>query len=139
MSSTLRLPWLVIVTASFVMACADGADAPAAASTSSQSFNIDFKTDPSPPQSGENTVEVTITNANGSALNDANVEAIFYMPAMPSMNMPEMRSVFSLKNEGNGRYRGAGRLVMNGTWEVTVNVTRGGDKLGSKRMTIVAK
>lgn len=142
MSSVLHTRWLAILGSCFIMACADSADAPKASPTASaatQAVNITFKSDPSPPRSGDNTVEVVVTNADGSPLADANVTATFYMPAMPSMSMPEMRSVFPLKSEGGGRYRGAGQLVMSGTWEVTVNVSRGNEKLGTKKLTVIAK
>jgi len=138
------LPFVIAATA-FVVACADGADAPvanessAAGSQISHAINIEFKSEPSPPRSGENMVEVIVTNSDGSPLSDAIVAATFYMPAMPSMNMPEMRSVVALKSEGGGRYRGNGRLVMSGTWEVTVSVTRGAERLASKKLTVIAK
>ena len=144
MSSSFYLRCLAAVASVSIMACADSADAPAktpvaTAAPATQALNIAFKNDPNPPRSGDNTVEVTVINADGSPLNDATVAATFYMPAMPSMSMPEMRSVFPLKSEGNGRYRGTGQLVMSGTWEVTVNVSRGSEKLGSKKLTVIAK
>jgi Cu(I)/Ag(I) efflux system membrane fusion protein/cobalt-zinc-cadmium efflux system membrane fusion protein len=136
---------LVVIAACAVVACADGADAPAAkapaiAETSApQSIAIAFDSDPNPLRFGDNTVEVTVTNPDGSPMIGATVTATFYMAAMPSMNMPEMRSVFALEDKGAGRYRGAGNLVMNGTWDVTVNVARGAEKLGSKRLTVIAR
>ena len=145
MYSNIRLIWLVVAMASFFVACADGADAPTAKASpgagapSSQAINIEFTSDPNPLKSGDNTVEVIVTNADGTPVNDATVAATFYMAAMPSMNMPEMRSLFPLKNEGNGHYRGAGRLVMGGSWDVTVNVTRGNERLATKKLTIMAK
>lgn len=145
MPSMFYLRALAVIASCSIMACADSADtpaakaSPAAATPGSPAINIAFKSDPNPPHSGDNKLEVTISNADGSPLNDATVTATFFMPAMPSMNMPEMRSVFALDNEGGGRYRGAGKLVMNGTWEVTVNVMRGAEKLGSRKLTVIAK
>lgn len=104
-----------------------------------QALNISFKTKPDPAKAGDNTIEVVVKNADGTPLTDATVSAIFYMPAMPSMNMPEMRSTFPLTTQGEGRYEGKGELVMSGTWDVTVSVLRGQEKLGSKKLTIIAK
>lgn len=145
MYSNIRLSWLVVAMASFFVACADGADAPttkastAAGASSSQAINIEFTSDPNPLKSGANTVEVIVTKADGTPVDDATVAATFYMAAMPSMNMPEMRSVFPLKSEGKGHYRGAGNLMMGGSWDVTVNVTRGSKKLATKKLTVMAK
>lgn len=125
-----------------MVACANAADAPAAnapAAVTSAAPNIAFKSNPNPPRSGDNAVEVTVTNADGSPVNGVNVSATFYMPAMPSMSMPEMRSVVSLTDQGKGFYHGTAQLVMSGTWEVTVNVMRGNEKLGSKKLTVIAK
>ncbi|MEO8315022.1 MAG: FixH family protein [Pseudomonadota bacterium] len=144
-----RAAWLVSLCA-LVCACARspappvaavqpaGADA-AGSSDASQSLNISFQIDPDPPRAGDNSLAVTVTQPDGKVLADAAVSAVFYMPAMPSMGMPEMRSAFPLAPAGNGTYRGSGNLVMSGTWNVTVNVSRGDEKLGSRRLTIIAK
>lgn len=92
-----------------------------------------------PPHSGANTVEVTVKQADGKPLTDATVTAEFRMPAMPSMNMPEMHTSVPLTHQGEGRYRGAGELVMSGTWNVTVAVSRAGQALATQRETVIAK
>jgi len=91
-----------------------------------------------PPRSGANTVEVTVKQ-DGKPLTDATVTAEFRMPAMPSMNMPEMHTTVPLTHQGEGRYRGAGELVMSGTWNVTVAVSRAGQSVGTQRETVIAK
>ena len=90
------------------------------------------------PRSGDNPIDVTVRK-DGAPVNDASVTAVFSMPAMPSMNMPEMRSSASLQLAGDGRYRGIGQLSMAGTWNVRVTVTQGGRELGTKNLSIVAK
>ena len=87
---------------------------------------------------GDNEVEAVVTQ-DGKPVTDATVAAIFRMPAMPSMNMPEMHSSATLEHQGAGRYVGTGALVMNGTWNVTVTVSRGDAELGSSRFTLLAK
>ena len=100
--------------------------------------SISFKVDPDPPRSGDNRLEVSVAKA-GVPVSDATVAASFYMPAMPSMSMPEMRSTFALQPAGNGIYRGNGNLVMGGTWSVTVTALRAGESLGSSKFTVIAK
>jgi hypothetical protein len=102
-------------------------------------LRIDFRSEPSPPQAGENSFEVIVQRRDGSPVTDANVTAVFTMPAMPSMNMPAMRSEAMLTHESSGRYRGIGRLSMAGTWNVAVTVGRGSEQLGSSQFSVIAK
>jgi hypothetical protein len=61
------------------------------------------------------------------------------MPAMPSMNMPAMRTDVPLEHVGQGRYRGNGDLSMGGTWNVAITVERNGKQIGSTKLSVVAK
>ena len=94
---------------------------------------------PDPPKVGQNQFEVTVKDATGKAIDDAQVTVQFYMAAMPTMNMPAMRNDFKLAPAGGGVYRGAGEILMASQWEVTVSVARGGQRLGSKQITLVAR
>jgi Cu(I)/Ag(I) efflux system membrane fusion protein/cobalt-zinc-cadmium efflux system membrane fusion protein len=100
---------------------------------------VTFGTEPSPPAKGDNTVVVTVKNPDGSPLESGNVKAVFSMPAMPSMNMPAMRSDAALQHEGQGRYRGTGQLSMGGTWTVAITVADGAKELATRQTSIVAK
>ena len=100
---------------------------------------MDFASIPDPPRSGDNTIEMTIRLADGSPLTDGAVTAVFSMPPMPSMNMPAMRSEAPLAHVGDGRYRGVGQLSMGGTWNVLVTVTRAGERVATRKLSIVAK
>lgn len=104
-----------------------------------QAVAIEFRSEPDPPTSGDNIVEVVVTQPDGSPVTDATVEAVFLMPAMPSMNMPAMRSTAALPHGGAGRYRGTGQLSMSGTWNVTVTVARGAEELGRRSFSVIAK
>jgi len=106
--------------------------------TTGQGMAIEFRSRTDPPASGENAVEVTVTK-DGVPVTDATVVVTFSMPAMPSMNMPEMRSDTTLTHDAGGRYRGTGVLSMAGTWNVVVKVSRGPDELGSHRLNVIAK
>jgi hypothetical protein len=63
----------------------------------------------------------------------------FFMPAMPTMNMPAMKSDAKLAPAGAGVYRGSGQVMMAGRWDATVTVVRGGQRLGTKQLPVVAR
>jgi RND family efflux transporter MFP subunit len=100
---------------------------------------VAFNTQPDPPRSGENTLEVRVTDRDGKAIADAQVKVTLYMPAMPSMNMPAMTSEATLAHAADGVYRGKGDVPMAGRWDVTIAVTRDGRRLASKQTTLVAR
>jgi hypothetical protein len=115
------------------------ASAPATpAQAGTQAADITFKTDPDPVRRGENTFEVMVMQ-DGKPVTDATVTTEFFMAAMPSMNMPEMRTKAELAHQGNGMYRGKGQVTMAGNWDVTVMAMRGGQAIGSRKMTVTAK
>ena len=70
-----------------------------------EGVTIAFRSDPDPPEAGENTFEVVLMQPDGAPITDATVAAVFSMPAM---NMPAMRSTSALTHEGSGLYRGSG-------------------------------
>jgi membrane fusion protein, copper/silver efflux system len=115
---------------------AASATAPAAAASGTQ---ITFTTVPDPPKTGENQLEATVKDASGKPIDDAEVSVQFFMPAMPTMNMPAMRSEAKLSPAGAGVYRGTGQVMMAGRWDTTVTVTRGGQRLGTKQLPVVAR
>jgi len=77
--------------------------------------------------------------SGGQPVTDADVSVEFFMPAMPAMNMAEMRNTVALRHEGSGRYRGAGNVMMAGNWDATVSVRRGGEVIGSQKFPVTAK
>jgi hypothetical protein len=93
---------------------------------------------PDPPKVGDNPIEITVRK-DAAPIQDASVTAMFSMPAMPSMNMPEMHAGTTLKHEDGGVFRGTVRLSMAGTWNATVTVARGDEVLGTSSHSIVAK
>lgn len=104
-----------------------------------QGLNIQFQSKPDPPESGSNTIEVSVKEPDGAPVTDATVTAVFSMPAMPAMNMPAMRSDAALTHVADGTYRGTGELSMGGTWNVMVTVSRGAETLGRSNFSLVAK
>lgn len=117
-------------------------EAPAGVATGTPSagqVDIVFHTIPDPPTTGDNQLEAVIKDAGGKPIDDADVTVQFFMPAMPTMNMPAMRSEAKLSPVGGGTYRGSGQVMMAGRWDATVTVTRGGQRLGSKQLPVVAR
>ena len=110
------------------------------AGTTQGGLAISFVSRPDPPETGsDNAIEVSVKHPDGTPVTDADVVAVLSMPAMPSMNMPAMRTEAPLKHEGNGVYTGPAQVTMAGTWNVAVNVSRGGQKLGSHNLSVIAK
>ena len=113
---------------------AAGATAPSAAALA-----ISFRSTTDPPKTGENVFEVVVKNEGGQPVADADVSVTFFMPAMPTMNMPAMRNETRIPSVGGGVYRGPGQVLMGGRWEATVTVTKGGQRLASRQFPLVAK
>lgn len=102
-------------------------------------LNIALRTQPNPARSGDNGFEVVVKDRTGQPIADADVSLAFYMPAMPSMNMPEMRKTVRLTSSGNGVYHGTGSLGMAGRWDVTVSVAQDGKTVGTKQLTVATR
>jgi hypothetical protein len=118
-------------------------DAPPAPSASGSAarerLSITLRSQPDPPRSGENQLEAVLKTADGTPVTDAEVAVVFFMAAMPTMNMPAMRNEARLTHAGNGVYRGTGQVMMAGRWDVTVNVQRNGLPIGSQQTSVVAR
>jgi RND family efflux transporter MFP subunit len=106
---------------------------------SAERVDVTFRIQPDPPKVGRNQLEVTVKDAAGIPIDDAQVSVQFYMPAMPTMNMPAMRNDVTLTPAGGGVYRGSGEIMMTGRWDATVTVTRGGQRLASTQVAVVAR
>ena len=101
---------------------------------------ITFTTQPTPAKGGaDNLVEVSVKDAKGQPVSDADVSVTLVMPAMPAMNMAEMRNAVTLKSAGAGKYSGKGQVMRAGTWNVTVTVKKAGKPIGEKKTTLIAQ
>jgi RND family efflux transporter MFP subunit len=100
---------------------------------------IAFRSIPDPPKAGDNQLEVVVKDPTGKPINDAQVDVQFFMAAMPTMNMPAMHNGVTLSPVGSGTYRGTGQVMMAGRWDATVVVTRGGQRLGTKQLPVIAR
>jgi Cu(I)/Ag(I) efflux system membrane fusion protein/cobalt-zinc-cadmium efflux system membrane fusion protein len=103
------------------------------------SLDISFRSMTNPPQTGDNVFEVSVKDAEGRPVADADVSVTLFMPAMPTMSMPAMRNQMRLPSVGGGVYRGPGQVLMGGRWEATVTVNKEGRQLGSRQFPLVAK
>ena len=127
----------VIGLVMMAMACGGGNEAEAPAPAAGDQLDIRL-TSPGETRLGENTFEVTVMQGT-QPVADADVSLELFMAAMPSMNMPEMRINVPLTAAGEGRSRGTGSVSMGGAWDANVMVMRGGQHLGDRTITIVAK
>ena len=112
---------------------------PFAQTTQKPALDITLTSKPNPPKAGDNTLEVTVKDASGKAVTDADVSVNFYMPPMPAMKMPEMKNTVVLKHQKAGTYSGTGQVMMAGKWDATVVVKRGDKEIGSKKFPITAR
>ncbi len=111
-----------------------------AAAAPAASARVEFTSNPDPPSRGSNTVIVTVANADGTPVTGAQVGVTFYMPAMPAMGMAAVTTKSSLTPSGApGKYQGALSLSSGGTWQVTITVTKNGQPLATKRITVNAE
>ena len=129
---------LVVALGLLVSLAVTGCAADRGENSASGDVEVTLTTQPDPPTMGETTFEAMVTSG-GQPVTDADVSVELFMAAMPSMNMAEMKTNVPLKHEGGGRYRGAGKVMMAGSWDTTVRVTRNGQELATHKQSVVAK
>jgi RND family efflux transporter MFP subunit len=96
----------------------------------------DLSTEPDPPHKGSNVFRVKLTETGGSPISGADVNATFFMAAMPAMGMAAMRTSVTLGDKGNGLYEGSGVLESGGTWQVTILAKKNGQVIASKQLSV---
>jgi RND family efflux transporter MFP subunit len=107
--------------------------------TATAQIDIAFRTIPDPAKTGDNEFEAVVKDQTGTPIDDADVSVQLFMPAMPTMNMPAMRSEAKLTAAGSGVFRGTGQVMTAGRWDATVTVTRNGQRVGTKNLPLVAR
>lgn len=80
-----------------------------------------------------------LRDAGTQPVTDADIRVLFQMAAMPSMNMPAMRSEARLTHVANGVYRGTAVLSMAGRWAVTVIARRQGQSIAETHASLVTR
>jgi RND family efflux transporter MFP subunit len=105
----------------------------------SSEIQFRFRADPASPKGGSNTtVHVAVLDASGKPISDAAVKLALVMPAMPAMNMPEVRSPADLTWDG-AQYTGAVTVPSSGAWNVEIEVRRNGQVLGTYHSRLVTQ
>ena len=107
-------------------------------SATQEKTTIILTTDPSPAQKGSNTIRVKLTDPAGKPIVGAQVTVTFFMAAMPTMNMPEMKTVIKGADKGGGMYEGKGDLGSGGMWQVTITAEQKGQTIATKKLTVKA-
>ncbi len=110
----------------------------AARASSAMQDNIDFSTEPNPPQKGANTFRVKLTGPGNTPVPGADVSVTFYMAAMPAMGMAAMKTTSKLNDKGNGLYEAAGSLGSGGTWQVAVVAQKNGQTIATRQLRVNA-
>lgn len=116
-----------------------GSNASSMAAPSAAQINVDFTTDPNPPNKGNNTFRVRLTGGGNVPISGAAVTVTFYMAAMPAMGMAAMNTSATLTDKGNGLYEGSGSLGSGGTWQVTITAQKGGQVIATKQLRVNVK
>jgi len=117
-----------------------GASSPGKDSAANAS-RIEFHSDADPLKAGEdNPFSVKLTDAGGKPISDARVTVSLIMPAMPSMNMPEMKNSFELPwVAARQMYVGKGQPPTAGAWTVVVEATKNGSAIASTHTHLAAR
>jgi RND family efflux transporter MFP subunit len=101
-------------------------------------IHIEFSTAPLIPRKGANTARVQLIGADGKPVTGAKVNVTFFMPAMPAMGMAALRVATDLQDGGGGAYEGPLQLPSGGTWDVTIRVSRAGQTVSTKKLSVNA-
>jgi len=115
------------------------ANPPQAPSGTGAVLQVVFRSVPDPPTGGAETAfHVSVTDSSGKAVGDARVKVTLLMPAMPAMGMAEMRQSAEPKWDGT-QYSGSMTVPTAGSWSVTVEVDRNGQRVAVYRTNLRAK
>jgi membrane fusion protein, copper/silver efflux system len=117
----------------------DAGEAASAPAADGQALRVTLTSEPDPPRAGTVTFVAGVTTADGQPVTDAEVAVALFMPAMPSMNMPAMRSDGRLSHAGAGQYRGRVEVLMSGRWDATVTVTQAGRVVATRNVSLNAR
>lgn len=121
---------IVLAAAVFVLAISAAAQPSGAALT--------LTTKPSPLGLGQNLFAVSLKDAKGKPISDAEVALSLVMPADPKTNHPEMRIEGTLNTAGAGKYSGLVIVTMAGDWDVTVTAKQNGKIIAQTEQRLTA-
>jgi Cu(I)/Ag(I) efflux system membrane fusion protein len=102
--------------------------------TTAGDLKVALALDPDPPTTGDNALLVTLEDASGKPVEGAQLSFEYDMPAMGAM--PEMKGGGETGSLGNGRYRIAYPLQMNGDWTLTLGIDAPGHAHARVRLMV---
>ena len=86
-------------------------------------YNIEVRFDKNPPSTGNNAIEIAISDASGKSVTDAKVMVSYSMPAMPGMPAMNYKTAALLSG---AKYAATLNLSMSGSWNVAVKIAKPG-------------
>jgi nitrogen fixation protein FixH len=110
----------------------------ASASGQTGKASVTLTTTPSPLGLGQNRFDVTVVDAAGRPVANADVTLSLVMPADPKTKHPEMRTEGKLNNAGGGKYNGVAMVTMAGAWHVTVTAVQKGKAIAQLKTILQA-
>jgi RND family efflux transporter MFP subunit len=116
-----------------------GAGQAASMNMSTQELTVDFSTSPSPPHKGNNSLRVKLASTGSKPIPGAQVNVIFYLPAMPAMGMAAVKKTATLADKGDGTYESELDLPSGGSYQVTIAAQRNGKTIASRQLTLNAE
>jgi len=116
---------------------ANGSAQEASAATARRA-TIDLTTEPAPPQRGSNVVRVALNDSAGQPIEGAEVSVVFFMPAMPAMQMAATKAQVTATEQSPGHYVASIELQSGGTWQVTAVATKAGHQLANRELSVSA-
>ena len=96
-------------------------------------LKLAFTTHPSPVHIGENRVQVTVSNQQGTPVSPAQVQLTFTMP-MPGM----LPTTIPMTAKAEGTYEGTVNLGMAGHWDLTILIQRAGQSDIQETFSVIA-
>jgi nitrogen fixation protein FixH len=98
-------------------------------------YDVTVAFDRNSPTASDNAVAITVKDAAGKNVKDAQVKVEYSMPAM--MGMPAMNYKTDAALQGD-EYKATLGLSMSGSWNLAVKITRAG-KTATMKFTVDAK
>jgi len=86
-------------------------------------YTVGLTLEKTPPVMGKNNVDVSVKDAKGVAVTDANVVVEYTMPAMSGMPAMNYKTNAELKGD---TYKAVIEPSMSGSWNLAVKISRGG-------------
>jgi len=107
------------------------------ASSGTPGMRAEVTTEPSPARIGKNKVRVSIADADGRPIEDADVEIRLFMPQMIGMAQVDVKA--RLQPAGHGLYTGDVEIPIAWTFSTTITARKEGRVIGTAETSITAR